>query len=553
GTTWQGLFYVPALVVTAMAAVSHFAAKASPEDVLPAVKFGRKAGRRPPAASFGEKPAAWTIVKRLFSIPLFRQVLVFSFVIHILRSFFMVWVPKFMVDLGMANVKAGLTSAVFPLMGVLGTIALGWYTDRYAKDGDRTGAMWKMLVGLVFSLAAIALLIPYGLEHQAGIVLLLGASGLFLYGPYSMSSGCMSLDIAGPEGAGTCTGLIDGIGYIGGALASWGAGVVADRFGWTQVFWALAGFAAFTVAWTYHMSRSARRGTEESMMKGAAVAGLILACLGSASAFEVEGHRGARWVRPENTLAAFRYALEAGVDTLELDLHATKDDVLVVTHDPFLSPELCLGPNGERLTEKAWVRKLTLKELQRYDCGSLVNPRFKAQVAQPGERIPSFEELLAWLDTEENPRAKTVLLNVETKSEPEHPDWTPEPEPFTKLVLASVKKHKLGKRFVLQSFDYRTLEAAKKLSPKTTLSALVEFRPKEPLVELAKRLKADIVSPDHAWLTKEDVDALHAARVKVVPWTANDEAAWRKLDGYGVDGIISDDPKSLLEYRAKRN
>lgn len=268
-------------------------------------------------------------------------------------------------------------------------------------------------------------------------------------------------------------------------------------------------------------------------------------------AFEVEGHRGARWVRPENTLAAFRYALEAGVDTLELDLHVTRDDVLVVTHDPFVNPALCLDPGGKRLDKPVLVRGLSLAELRRYDCGTLVNPRFPEQTPQPKERIPSFDELLAWLAKSKHPRAKSVRLNVETKSEPGHPEYAPEPEAFAKLVLDARAKYKLGKRLVLQSFDFRTLTAARKLDPGVIISALIEKRPQESLVEIAKTLQADVVSPNYEWLTREDVQALHKAGIKVVPWTANTEEAWKLLAGYGVDAIISDHPKALLAYRAK--
>ncbi|MBI4348976.1 MAG: glycerophosphodiester phosphodiesterase [Elusimicrobia bacterium] len=271
----------------------------------------------------------------------------------------------------------------------------------------------------------------------------------------------------------------------------------------------------------------------------------------AAGAFEVEGHRGARWVRPENTLAGFRYALEAGVDTLELDLHVTRDDVLVVTHDPFVNPALCLGPDGKRLERQVLVRGLTFEELRRYDCGTLINPRFPQQKPQPKERIPSFDELLAWLAKSKHPRAKLVRLNVETKSEREHPEYAPEPEAFARLVLAAKDKYKLGRRLVLQSFDFRTLTAARKLDPSVITSALIENRPEESIVEIAKTLKADIVSPNHEWLTREDVEALHQHAIKVVPWTANTEESWKRLADYGVDAIITDNPKPLLAFRAK--
>ena len=263
GVGWTGLFYWPAMVVSVIALISFFAAKAKPSDVVPGVRFGKNAGSKKSIIALhpGQTHGALTIAGHLFRVPLFRQVLVFSFFIHILRSFFMFWIPKFMVDLGMGTVNAAFSSAVFPLVGCLGTIGLGWYTDRYAKDGNRSAAMWKMLLGSVFALLILAFLIPYGLKYQSMIIVLLGLSGFFVYGPYSMSAGCLSLDIAGPEGAGTCTGILDGVGYIGGAVAAFGTGALSDIFGWKEVFLSLAGFALVTVAWVFYMSAYAKKRT----------------------------------------------------------------------------------------------------------------------------------------------------------------------------------------------------------------------------------------------------------------------------------------------------
>lgn len=95
------------------------------------------------------------------------------------------------------------------------------------------------------------------------IILSLGASGFFLLGPYSMSSGCLTLDIAGPKGAGSCTGIIDGLGYIGGAIAAFSAGAISDSMGWSQVFLILSGFAAISTASAYMMSREFQRISRE--------------------------------------------------------------------------------------------------------------------------------------------------------------------------------------------------------------------------------------------------------------------------------------------------
>lgn len=256
---WKGLFYWPAALASLIAVWAWFASHESPHHVVPHARFGRHAGKRKAELQFksasGEKHGAFQIVQSLLKIPLFRELLFYSFLIHILRSFFMYWIPKFMVDMGMDKIGAAMSSAVFPLAGCLGTVFLGWYTDNYAPEGQRTSAMWKMILGAVASISAIALLIPFGMVHASMIIALLAVAGFCVYGPYSMSAGCMTLDIAGAEGAGTCSGMLDGIGYIGGTVGSLGTGIVADKLGWAQVFWFLSFCAVITAAWLVFMSR----------------------------------------------------------------------------------------------------------------------------------------------------------------------------------------------------------------------------------------------------------------------------------------------------------
>ena len=161
--------------------------------------------------------------------------------------------PKFFVDLGLGNSTAIVKSALFPLLGCIGTIGLGWYTDHYAKNGDRAKAMWIMLAALTACLLGIAYAVTNSLNTDI-IMVLTGLCGFFLLGPYSMSSGCLTLDIAGSKGAGSCTGIIDGIGYIGGALSVWGAGRISDELGWSEVFLVLAGFSVVSTIAAYWMS-----------------------------------------------------------------------------------------------------------------------------------------------------------------------------------------------------------------------------------------------------------------------------------------------------------
>lgn len=248
----------------------------------------------------------------------------------------------------------------------------------------------------------------------------------------------------------------------------------------------------------------------------------------------VHGHRGARAVLPENTIPAFEHAIQAGADVLELDLGITKDDVVVVSHDSRVNPTICSGPQ-----EHPAIRDLTLAELRQYDCGSKKNPAYPKQKPVPGTRIPTLDEVLQLA-----PRGK-FEFNIETKMAPGI-----DPEHFARLVLDVVRKHKLEKRVILQSFDFRTLRAMKRLAPEIRLSALYQGAPRD-FVEIAKDAGASIVSPHYTLVTKERVDKAHAAGLQVVPWTANKPENWRKLIDAGVDAIITDDPAELIRYLSR--
>ncbi|MFH1725331.1 MAG: glycerophosphodiester phosphodiesterase [Elusimicrobiota bacterium] len=266
---------------------------------------------------------------------------------------------------------------------------------------------------------------------------------------------------------------------------------------------------------------------------------------------EVHGHRGARAVLPENTLAAFAEALRVGVDVLELDLVATKDDVLVVSHDQEVNRTLCLGPGGKKVRGPIPIRSLTVNEVQSYDCGSLKNPRFPKQKPVPGERIPTLDEVFRMVLGSEHPAAKTVRFNIETKIVPARPELSPTPGRFAKLVVDAVRKHGLAGKVIVQSFDYRTLAAVKELAPEIKIAVLIsENLPDLPAI--AEALGAEIISPNHRWITKEEVRRLQEQGVRVVPWTVNEEDDWIRMLEYGVDGIITDDPERLIDFLSKR-
>lgn len=250
----------------------------------------------------------------------------------------------------------------------------------------------------------------------------------------------------------------------------------------------------------------------------------------------VHEHRGARAARPENTLPAFEYAIKAGVDVLELDLAVTKDNVLVVSHDPLINADLCTGPATGRA-----IHELTLAEVREHDCGAKQNKGFATQQTVPGSRIPTFEEVLALAS-----KGK-FEFNVETKIFPDKPALSPPPEEFARLVFDAIHRHSLDARVIVQSFDFRTLHAMKKIAPHIRRSALFAMTTRD-FVTIAKEADATIVSPYYLLVTEDRVKAAHAAGLQVIPWTVNGPTNWKRMIDDQVDGIISDDPAGLIAY-----
>jgi glycerophosphoryl diester phosphodiesterase len=255
----------------------------------------------------------------------------------------------------------------------------------------------------------------------------------------------------------------------------------------------------------------------------------------------VHGHRGARAMRPENTLPAFEYAIAQGVDVLELDMAVTKDNVIVISHDPLLRSPVCTGPRND-----AVIHTLTLAEVRQWDCGKVRNPLFTKQQPVPGTRMPTLDDVFQLASR------GTFEYNIETKSSPRTPEYTPPPDEFARMVLARIRQYKLEKRVILQSFDFRTLVAMRKLAPEIRLAALTSTDKRDFASIAAEAAHAEIVSPEFHLVTPAKVEAAHQAGLQVVPWTADTEADWDKLIEARVDAIITDDPAPLIAYLKKK-
>ena len=296
-------------------------------------------------------------------------------------------------------------------------------------------------------------------------------------------------------------------------------------------------------------------------------------------AFDLEGHRGTRGLAPENTLAAFRRALDIGVATIETDLGMTKDGVVVISHNPNLNPDLVRDSDGHWLAGPGpQIRALTFAELRRYDIGR-INPTsqyarsFPEQRAADGERFPKLSELFDLAKAS----GKAVRFNIETKITPTSGANTPDPATFARLVLAVVREANVADRVTLQSFDWRTLIEMKRLAPEIETSCLTIQTANDNTVQQAadggpSPWHAGFALRDHGgslpamvkaagcgtwsmfWrnLTPKDLAEAHALGLKVLPWTVNERGDMRSLIDMGVDGIITDHPDRLREVMAEK-
>ncbi|MCP3974494.1 MAG: hypothetical protein GY720_08380 [bacterium] len=294
---------------------------------------------------------------------------------------------------------------------------------------------------------------------------------------------------------------------------------------------------------------------------------------------DVQGHRGARGLQPENTLSAFEIALDLGVDTLELDLHFTADGEVVIWHDPIVHPDKCRldpafagdAPDPQSAAEAdIAIARFTRAELEAYRCD--LNPdsdRFPDQeaggTAQAGDsyRIVTLAELFDFVATyaastdktsAQQATAATVLFNVETKRVADNPATINDgfdgvtPGPFELTLLQLITEFDLDSRVVVQSFDHRSLRAIRSVNDTIQLAALTS-RNVPFSAEFAEF--ANVWSPDNRSVSASSLEDAHAAGLQVIPWTVNEASDMSRLIVLGVDGLITDRPDILVAVVAE--
>ncbi|MCF7560410.1 glycerophosphodiester phosphodiesterase [Sabulilitoribacter multivorans] len=262
---------------------------------------------------------------------------------------------------------------------------------------------------------------------------------------------------------------------------------------------------------------------------------------------DIQGHRGCRGLMPENTLQAFKKALELGVHTLELDLVVSKDNVVVVSHEPYMNSVICWDANGNEILKSDEknhnLYQMIFDSIKQYDCGTKFHPRFPGQEKFKAYK-PSLEEVIK-ASKSLNPNIK---FNIEIKAEPKYDGiFTPKPREFVKLVLDVINQNNAFIETNLQSFDVRILEEIKRQESKMKVALLVD---EDETIDdkLAKlSFKPEIISPYFKLLSKEIVAQYQKEHYQIIPWTVNDVDDMQQMIDFNVDGIITDYPDRLVE------
>jgi glycerophosphoryl diester phosphodiesterase len=254
----------------------------------------------------------------------------------------------------------------------------------------------------------------------------------------------------------------------------------------------------------------------------------------------VIAHRGGALLLPENTLPAFDHALALGAEMLEFDMVMTADDQLVIQHDPTIDATFCTAEPGSGLSPGP-VRAMTLADVQRFDCGSKHRAIYPTQKPVPGARMPTPDAVFArYKDT-------PTLFFGETKM-PKAGEGQVDPVAFARLIDAAVRKHGLEDRFILQSFDWRTVDAMHQINPRVRTCLLGAKAEKGAYLPLLRQHHASCLTLSSKVTDAEEVRRLREAGVMVISDVVDDEIGWRINRELGMSAIFTNDPAGLIAF-----
>ena len=305
--------------------------------------------------------------------------------------------------------------------------------------------------------------------------------------------------------------------------------------------------------------------------------------------FDLQGHRGARGLKPENTLPAFEVAFDLGVTSVETDVHLTADGIPILFHDHNISDRICRpvrGTDGIAPGQNPQISSLTLSQMRQY-CADR-NPDPNRFPHQDNETTPlavwfaqrqgidvftplTLADLLAFAiayagepgrmvgkTDKQQARARTIRFDLELKRVPFRPGVIADafdgrtPSILEQRVIEIVRESNMTDRVCFRSFDHRCVRSLGELAPEVSRAILVaETAPVAPS-DLIRRAGATVYCPHVEFLDELQVKQIHDEGFQVIPWTVNDPVDWQKLLEWGVDGITTDFPDRLAELLSAR-
>ncbi len=271
--------------------------------------------------------------------------------------------------------------------------------------------------------------------------------------------------------------------------------------------------------------------------------------------FDLQGHRGMRAHWPENSLLGMAEAVASGVTTLEMDVVIGSDGQPLLSHEPWLSPEICRTPDGQPIAEgdRSWnLFTMPVEDVARCDCGSQGHPRFPQQRPVPIAK-PTLAQLFELLRERavSDPRFGTVRFNIELKHRLEGEGiYHPDAATFAQAVIDVVERHGMADRVTVQSFSAPALEAVHAARPSWSTAWLVDHAATVDAWMSQLSFVPTILSPEHVFVSESMVVKAHALGLTVVPWTVNEAFRMRELLAMGVDGLITDDPYLAMSVLA---
>ena len=279
----------------------------------------------------------------------------------------------------------------------------------------------------------------------------------------------------------------------------------------------------------------------------------------AAQTFDKQGHRGARGLMPENTIGGMLRALDLGVTTIGMNVVISKDNQVLLSHEPYFNNEISLLPSGKPIPlkeEQSYnMYKMDYAEIIKFDVGSKVHKRFPGQQKYKAYK-PLLSEVIdsveAYVKMHKLPKPN-YAIEIKTVRKGDLV-FHPEPAAFSQLVMDVVVAKKMTRRTVIQAFDIRSLQYVHEKYPKMKTALMIDE--KEDFENNIKDLgfSPTIYSPYSVLVGKGLVDRCHAAGIKIIPWTVNSLKDMNYMLGLGVDGVITDYPNlfNSLELPKKK-